>query len=115
MILVYIDRICLKNPSFTISSLTVHRFILASITCACKALCDAYLTNSSYAKVGGVSTKELNILEMEFLFLIDFQCQANCELLQNYYVNLINHSQISINYSLQDEIKQDEKKQFFVD
>ncbi|KAJ3038385.1 hypothetical protein HDV00_000727 [Rhizophlyctis rosea] len=42
-----------------------------------------------YAKVGGISTKELNILEIEFLFLIDWQLTASVEVLQNYYVNLV--------------------------
>ncbi|KAJ3251803.1 hypothetical protein HK104_007350 [Borealophlyctis nickersoniae] len=42
-----------------------------------------------YAKVGGISTKELNILEIEFLFLIDWNLTANAAMLQNYYVNLV--------------------------
>ncbi len=89
MILVYIDRICERNPSFMISSLTVHRFIITAVTCASKALCDTFLTNSTYAKVGGVSTKELNILEVEFLHLIDWRLTVQVELLQSYYLNLV--------------------------
>ncbi|KAI9094852.1 cyclin-domain-containing protein, partial [Phlyctochytrium arcticum] len=93
ILLIYIDRMCERNRSFTISSLTVHRFIITGITCATKALCDSYLTNTMYAKVGGISTKELNVLEVEFLFLIDWHLASNVETLQDYYVNLIRQVQ----------------------
>ena len=36
VLLVYIDRVCERDGTFTISSLTAHRFIITSITCACK-------------------------------------------------------------------------------
>ena len=49
-----------------------------------------------YAKVGGISTKELNILEIEFLFLIDWNLAANVETLQNYYVNLVKQVNASL-------------------
>ena len=42
-----------------------------------------------YARVGGISTKELNILELEFLFLIDWNINATSAVLQNYYSNLV--------------------------
>ncbi|KAJ1570099.1 hypothetical protein HK096_000921 [Nowakowskiella sp. JEL0078] len=89
VLLVYADRVCERQPSFTVSSLTVHRFIITAITVACKSLCDSYLTNSMYARVGGISTKELNILELEFLFLTDFQLSVTSELIQQYYINLV--------------------------
>ncbi len=88
-ILVYIDRICEKNPSFMISSLTVHRFIITAITISSKSFCDIFLTNSTYGKIGGISTQELNILELEFLFLISWNLNSNFETFQTYYVNLV--------------------------
>ena len=42
-----------------------------------------------YAKVGGISTKEVNILELEFLFLIDWDITASVEVMQEYYSNLV--------------------------
>ncbi|KAJ3213661.1 hypothetical protein HDU67_002623 [Dinochytrium kinnereticum] len=89
ILLIYIDRVCERNRSFTISSLTVHRFIITGVTVGSKALCDSFLQNSMYAKVGGISTKELNILELEFLFLIDWDLTATAERLQEYYLNLV--------------------------
>lgn len=60
-------------PLFTLSSLTCHRFIIASITVSSKGLCDSFCTNNLYAKVGGISVTELNILEREFLSAIDWR------------------------------------------
>ncbi|KAF8070321.1 cyclin-domain-containing protein [Lyophyllum atratum] len=85
----YIDQICAGMPLFTLSSLTCHRFIIASVTVSSKGLCDAFCTNSLYAKVGGISVTELNILEREFLSAIDWRLTCTRELLQDYYVNLV--------------------------
>ncbi|RDB24909.1 Nuc-1 negative regulatory protein preg [Hypsizygus marmoreus] len=85
----YIDQICARMPLFTLTSLTCHRFIIASITVSSKGLCDAFCTNNLYAKVGGISVTELNILEREFLSMIDWRLTCTRELLQEYYVNLV--------------------------
>jgi hypothetical protein len=66
-LLAYIDITCTNNPTFTLSSLTVHRFLIAGVCAGSKAQCDVFCTNSHYAKVGGINIKELNALEMEFL------------------------------------------------
>ncbi|KAI9010998.1 cyclin-domain-containing protein [Phycomyces nitens] len=89
ILLIYIDRICESHPHFTISSLTVHRFLITAITVSSKALCDSYCTNSHYAKVGGLSTQELNALELEFLALIDWHLASSGLVLQQYYANLV--------------------------
>ncbi|KAF9116581.1 hypothetical protein BGX27_001437 [Mortierella sp. AM989] len=97
VILIYIDRVCEKVRTFTISSLTVHRFIIASVTLAAKAVCDSYCTNSHYAKVGGLSTQELNTLEVEFLGLIEWRVAVEGTVMQRYYVNLVRqHSRFEI-------------------
>ncbi|KAI7882880.1 cyclin-domain-containing protein [Lichtheimia hyalospora FSU 10163] len=89
ILLIYIDRVCELHPQFTISSLTVHRFLITAVTVSSKSLCDAYCTNSHYAKVGGISTQELNALELEFLRLIDWNLASSGAILQQYYANLI--------------------------
>lgn len=66
-LLAYIDVTCTNLPTFTLSSLTVHRFLIAGVCAGSKAQCDVFCTNSHYAKVGGIQIKELNALEMEFL------------------------------------------------
>ncbi|TDL26213.1 cyclin-domain-containing protein, partial [Rickenella mellea] len=85
----YIDQICARVPHFTLSSLTCHRFVIASIVVSTKALCDAFCTNNHYAKIGGVRVAELNVLEKEFLAHIDWRLTCTREVLDAYYVNLI--------------------------
>ncbi|CAG8456501.1 9120_t:CDS:2 [Diversispora eburnea] len=92
ILLIYIDRVCERNRTFTITSLTVHRFLIAAVTVSSKALCDSYCTNSHYARVGGIPTQELNALELEFIKLIDWQLICAGETLQQYYVNLVNQN-----------------------
>jgi hypothetical protein len=92
ILLIYIDRVCARHRSFMISSLTVHRFIITAITVSSKVLCDSYWTNSHYARVGGISTQELNTLEREFLDLIDWHLICSDVILQEYYVNLVQHN-----------------------
>ncbi|KAI9591625.1 cyclin-domain-containing protein [Syncephalis fuscata] len=88
-ILVYIDRVCASHPTFTLASLTAHRFISAAVTVSAKALCDIYCTNAHYAKVGGVSCAELNALELALLRMIDWRLYCRREELQRYYENLV--------------------------
>jgi len=85
----YIDQICVRNPRFTMNSLTCHRFIITSICIASKTFCDSFCRNTVYAKVGGISTDELNVLEREFLRMIEWRLTCNAELLHTYYVNLV--------------------------
>ncbi|KAJ2351767.1 Pho80p cyclin [Coemansia erecta] len=89
IMLIYVDRICERNPTFTISSLTVHRFIITAAVIACKTLCDAYCTNTHYAKVGGVSMHELNSLEVEILRMMGWHLVATQEQLEQYYFTLV--------------------------
>lgn len=92
ILLFYIDQICSRNPLFTLSSLTCHRFVIAAITVSSKGLCDVFCPNSLYAKVGGISLPELNTLEREFLQMIGWQLTCTRELLQEYYSNLVRTS-----------------------
>jgi hypothetical protein len=80
----YIDQICARMPLFTLSSLTCHRFIIASITVSSKGLCDVFCTNNLYARVGGISVNELNVLEREFLQAIDWNLMVSTILYPSY-------------------------------
>ncbi|KAF9474563.1 cyclin-domain-containing protein [Pholiota conissans] len=84
-----IDQICARLPLFTLSSLTCHRFVITSITVSSKGLCDTFCPNNLYARVGGISVTELNVLEREFLSMIDWRLMCTREILQEYYVNLV--------------------------
>ncbi|KAI9893672.1 MAG: hypothetical protein M1814_005887 [Vezdaea aestivalis] len=89
----YIDRLCAHYPAFTISSLTVHRFLIVAATVASKGLSDSFWTNSLYARVGGVTIKELALLELEFLRRVDWRIVPKPEILDGYYRSLIERDQ----------------------
>ena len=88
----YIDRLCALYPAFTISSLTVHRFLITSATVASKGLSDSFWTNNNYARVGGITLKELAILELEFLWRVEWRIVPKPEVLVDYYRSLIERS-----------------------
>lgn len=85
----YIDRLCALYPAFTISSLTVHRFLITATTVAAKGLSDSFWTNHTYAKVGGVTTHELGMLELDFLNKLEWRIIPPAEILDDYYRSLV--------------------------
>ncbi|EEF51628.1 cyclin-U4-1 [Ricinus communis] len=70
---VYLDRFAQRQPSFPINSFNVHRLLITSVLVSAKFMDDIYYNNAYYAKVGGISTSEMNILEVDFLFGLGFQ------------------------------------------
>ncbi|KPI35747.1 Nuc-1 negative regulatory protein preg [Cyphellophora attinorum] len=89
----YIDRLCALYPAFTITSLTVHRFLISSATVASKGLSDSFWTNKTYARVGGVSLNELALLELEFLTRVEWRIVPRPEVLVDYYRSLVGRSE----------------------
>jgi hypothetical protein len=85
----YIDRLCALYPEFTINTLTVHRFLITAATVAAKGLSDAFWNNSTYARIGGVKVAELKLLELEFLYRVDWKIVPNPEVLVDYYRGLV--------------------------
>ena len=85
----YIDRLCALYPAFTVSSLTVHRFLISSATVASKGLSDSFWTNKTYARVGGISMPELALLELEFLWRVEWRIVPQPEALSDYYRSLV--------------------------
>ncbi|GMN48316.1 hypothetical protein TIFTF001_017489 [Ficus carica] len=86
---VYLDRFAQRQPSLPINSLNVHRLLITSVMVAAKFMDDMYYNNAYYAKVGGISTTEMNFLEVDFLFGLGFHLnvtpttfQTNCCYLQ---------------------------------
>ncbi|KAK7747672.1 Pho80p cyclin [Diatrype stigma] len=85
----YIDRLCALYPDFTINTLTVHRFLITAATVAGKGLSDSFWNNSFYARVGGVKVAELKLLELEFLYRVDWRIVPNPEVLVAYFKGLV--------------------------
>lgn len=110
----YIDRLCSLYPDFTINTLTVHRFLITAATVAAKGLSDSFWPNSLYARVGGVKVAELKLLELEFLYRVDWRIVPNPEVLVAYYRGLVERCPGYVlqgeEESLQDEDEDDDDR-----
>jgi len=82
--LIYIDRMIQRNRGFLIKSINVHRVIITSVLLAAKFFDDFYYSNEYYAKIGGISNKEMNVLEVEFLNAINFSLHVEPEMFFRY-------------------------------
>ncbi|GBG88060.1 hypothetical protein CBR_g46429 [Chara braunii] len=85
---VYIDRLIQRQPELPITSLNVHRLLVTAVMVAAKFLDDVYFNNGYYAKVGGVTTAEMNRLELEFLFRLDFRLHVTTGVFEHYSSHL---------------------------
>jgi hypothetical protein len=88
--LVYIDRL-IQGNNLLLTSLNVHRIIITSVMLAAKFFDDQYFNNAYYAKVGGVPCSEMNSLELEFLFSINFSLHVPGEVYNRYRAELSAH------------------------
>ncbi|XP_021911274.1 cyclin-U3-1 [Carica papaya] len=84
---IYVDRF-LQQTDVHLTSLNIHRLLITSVMLAAKVFDDAFFNNAYYARVGGVTTAELNRLEMTFLFSLDFRLQVNVRTFQRYCCQL---------------------------
>ncbi|GJT31997.1 cyclin-U4-1-like protein [Tanacetum coccineum] len=66
-----------QQPALSINSFNVHRLLITGVMVAAKFMDDLYYNNAYYAKVGGISTTEMNFLEVDFLFGLGFQLNIN--------------------------------------
>jgi len=89
--LIYIDRL-IQSQEFRLTSLNIHRVILTSVLLAAKFFDDKYYNNAYYAKVGGVINSEMNGLEVDFLFRINFSLYVKLEVFDKYQGELISHA-----------------------
>jgi hypothetical protein len=88
----YIDRFIQANPDIVLCGLNVHRLIITSIVISMKFLDDLYYNNAYYAKVGGLPAPEMNALELEFLFRLNFKLHVSPPEYESYEQNLLLHS-----------------------
>ena len=83
IILIYIDKICNMNNK-KISYYNIFKLILGSMIAAIKYNEDQFYPVEVYAKLGGVTVSELNLLEIEFYKLIDFKLFVDEEIFLKY-------------------------------
>jgi hypothetical protein len=91
----FIDRFIQANPEIVLCGLNVHRLIITSIVISMKFLDDLYYNNAYYAKVGGLPAPEMNALELEFLFKLNFRLHISPAEYESYEQNLLLHASTS--------------------
>ena len=82
--LIYIDRLS-ENKNIKLSIYNVHRILFTAVLLAIKYNEDEIYENNIFAEIFGVSNKELNNLESEFLDLIEFKLFITKKIFQIYY------------------------------
>ncbi|KAJ0961972.1 hypothetical protein J5N97_029800 [Dioscorea zingiberensis] len=98
---VYMDRLSHFNPHFRISSANVHRLLITAIMVASKFLEDLNYRNSYFAEVGGLSTEEMNSLEIDFLFMMRFKLHVNVSVFESYCMHLEREVSIGGGYQIE--------------
>ena len=86
--LIYLDKICLKNINLTVYN--IHKFVFSSILISIKFNEDKIYKNDYYAYIAGVSLKELNLMEHNFLQILDYQVFVKKNIFNKYIINLRN-------------------------
>lgn len=84
--LIYIDRLIWYDRDFQVNSLSIHRVIITSILIGVKFYDEPIFKkiNKHFAEVGYITPKEIDMLEMDFLFSINFNLFVHPDL-YNYY------------------------------
>jgi len=91
--LIYIDRLIRMNQNFLVTSLNVHRLIITGVMLGAKFFDDRYFNSALYGKVGGVSRREMNLLEVEFLRMLSFELFVETRTYEIYNERLMRRAQ----------------------
>ncbi|CAI9102236.1 OLC1v1000475C1 [Oldenlandia corymbosa var. corymbosa] len=75
---IYLDRF-LQQTKSCLTSLNVHRLLITSFVLAAKYVEDECYNNAYYAKVGGITTSEMNKLEMKLLVNLEFRLHVDVQ------------------------------------
>ncbi|KAI0520615.1 hypothetical protein KFK09_008092 [Dendrobium nobile] len=102
---VYIDRLCELNPCFCASIWNVHRLLITAVLVASKFIEDMNYRNSYFAKIGGISTQEMNSLELNFLFLMGFKLQVSVSVFESYCRHLEREVSIGGGYQIERSLR----------
>lgn len=88
--LIFIDRL-IERKNLIVTTLNVHRLVIASLLIAAKYHDDLFFNNAFYAKLGGLPLQELNQLEVIILHSLDFTLFVDCSIYCKYSRELNNY------------------------
>jgi hypothetical protein len=89
IMLVYIDRL-IESQGLVLTMLNAHRVIITSLMVAAKYHDDLFYNNAYFAKLGGIPLSELNMLEVEFLQMLNFSMFVDALVFEKYQIQLQN-------------------------
>jgi len=89
--LIYIDRLIERN-AFVVTRLNIHRLIVIAVMVAAKFIDDFHYNNATFAKIGGITTDEINDLERDFLIRLRYSLHATTAEFDTYGAALQNHA-----------------------
>ncbi|KAF3915406.1 Cyclin-U4-3 [Arthrobotrys entomopaga] len=78
----YLHRLAIKENILPITTLSVHRALVAALRVAAKTIEDCTHSQKLFAKVSGLSEVELSKLEVSFCFLTGFDLTVNESMLR---------------------------------
>ncbi|KAH6624047.1 cyclin-domain-containing protein [Chaetomium sp. MPI-SDFR-AT-0129] len=81
----YIHRLAVLERAIVVTKRNAHRLLLAGLRVAMKALEDLSYPHGRFARVGGVSEKELARLEISFCFLTGFELAVSGGMLTRHW------------------------------
>uniref|UniRef100_A0A7S0M7S4 Cyclin n=1 Tax=Cryptomonas curvata TaxID=233186 RepID=A0A7S0M7S4_9CRYP len=77
--LIYLERLSQRRSSLRLTSKTIQRLLLVAVMTATKYLEDICCLNTRWAATGELTLHEINALELEFLFVIEFELSVQPE------------------------------------
>ncbi|CAE7728400.1 CYCU4-1, partial [Symbiodinium sp. CCMP2456] len=86
--LVYIDRAVKMDSIVVVNKFTIHRLLAVATVVAAKIQDDLFFSNAHYARVCGLTLRELNNLEVHFISLLRWKLHV---LVSEYreYLNMV--------------------------
>ncbi|GLJ18723.1 hypothetical protein SUGI_0334040 [Cryptomeria japonica] len=84
------ENLCVFS-AMQIPAMSLHKYLermfkltITTVMVATKFLDDLHYNNDYFAKVGGLTLREMNILEVEFLFMLRFRLQVTVSVFESY-------------------------------
>ena len=82
--LIYLQRLKQRMPTVCLTSGNIQRLLLTSILVAAKYLEDSHYPHTHWARIGNLRVQELNALELELLFNLNFAVGVTREEYEEY-------------------------------
>ena len=80
-----------SSEPFQVSCFNIHRLLLTALLVTAKYSDDAFHNNKLFSSLGGITLRELNQLELEFLSLLDFKMAVDIHEFTFMYAHVFNN------------------------